>query len=39
MKQKNKKKKKWLKFRHRVVRNLLYFPMKLYARLHYGIRI
>ena len=39
MKRKNKKKKKWLKFRHRVVRNLLYFPMKLYARLHYGIRI
>jgi len=39
MKQKSKKKKKWLKFRHRVVRNLLYFPMKLYARLHYGIRI
>ena len=38
MKQKSKKK-KWLKFRHRVVRNLLYFPMKLYTRLHYGIRI
>ena len=39
MKQKNKKKKKWMKFRHHVVRNTLYFPMKLYVSIRYGIHI
>ena len=33
------KKKKWLKFRHRVVRVVLGPPLHLYCRLAYGIRI
>ena len=33
------KKKKWLKFRHRVVRNLLFASLGVYSRLKYRIRI
>ncbi len=33
------KKKKWMRFRHRVVRNLLWAPMWLYSRMAYGIHI
>ena len=34
-----KKKKKWIKPRHRVVRNLLYVALKPYSRLQYGIKV
>ena len=34
-----KAKKKWMRFRHRVVRNLLGPPVGLYSRIAYGIRI
>lgn len=34
-----KKKKTWMKFRHRVVRNALYPVLYLYSRLRYGITI
>ena len=34
-----KKNKKWVRFRHRVVRNLLYLPMRAYVALRYRIRI
>lgn len=34
-----KKKKKWIKFRHRVVRNLLYCFLAPYSRIKYGIKI
>ena len=33
------KKKKWIKFRHRVVRNLAYAVLYPYSRIKYGIRI
>ena len=33
------KKKKWIKFRHRVVRNLLYILLKPYSRFKYGIKV
>lgn len=33
-----KNKKKWIRFRHRVVRNVAYFPMKVFCRLKYGLR-
>ena len=35
----NKKKKKWIKTRHRVVRAILGPPFHLYCRLRYGVRI
>ncbi len=38
MKQKNKKK-KWMRFRHRVVRNIAYALLLPYSRLKYGIRV
>lgn len=34
-----KKKKKWLRFRHRVIRNLAYLVFWPYIRLRYGIRV
>ena len=34
-----KKKKKWMKFRHKVVRNLLCWAIFLYTRWFYGVRI
>ncbi len=39
MKQNTKPKKKWLRFRHRVVRNLLFGTLGVFARLRYRIRI
>ena len=36
---KKKKKEKWMKFRHRVVRNLFFPPFSLYCRWKYGIRV
>ena len=33
------KKKKWIKFRHRVVRNILYAILGPYSRFKYGIKI
>ena len=36
---KKKKNKKWLRFRHRVVRSLLWPPFWLYAVLRYHIKI
>ncbi len=33
------KKKKWVKFRHRVIRTILYLPVKLYCRLKFGVKI
>lgn len=33
------KKKKWLRFRHRVIRNLAYLVFMPYVRLRYGIRV
>lgn len=38
MKQK-KRRKKWLRFRHRVVRNLAYMVMYPYARIKYGLHV
>ena len=35
----SKKKKKWMKFRHHVVRNLLYWVMYPYCRLKFGVTI
>ncbi|MBQ8268022.1 MAG: 1-acyl-sn-glycerol-3-phosphate acyltransferase [Clostridia bacterium] len=35
----NKKQKKWLKFRHRVVRNIAYIILYPYARIKYGITV
>ena len=35
----SKKKKKWMKFRHHVVRNLAYVVMYPYSRLKYGVTI
>lgn len=35
---KDKKKKTWLRFRHRVVRNLLYLVMVPYCRVKYGLK-
>ena len=34
-----KKKKKWIKFRHKVVRTLLYGVIFLYTRWFYGVRV
>lgn len=36
---KNKKKKKWLKFRHAVVRNVLSFFLTPYSKIKYGIKV
>ena len=36
---KKKKKEKWMKFRHRVVRNLFFPPFSLYCRWKYGIQV
>lgn len=36
---KQKKKEKWLKFRHRIVRNIAYWVIKPYCRWKYGIHI
>lgn len=33
------KKKKWVKFRHRVIRTILYVPVKLYCRIKFGVKI
>lgn len=33
------KKKKWVKFRHRVIRAILYYPVKLYCRIKFGVKI
>ncbi len=33
------KKKKWVKFRHRVIRTILYLPVKFYCRLKFGVKI
>lgn len=38
MKKQNKRK-KWIKFRHAIVRNILYWTLGLYSRLKYGIKI
>ena len=38
MKQKNKKN-KWIKFRHRVLRNIIYLLVAPYCRLKYGIKV
>jgi len=35
----NNKKKKWIKPRHSVVRNILYFSLGIYSRIKYGIKI
>lgn len=37
--ERKKQKKKWMKFRHRVVRNLLYFPFWVYSRIKYGLHV
>jgi len=34
-----KKKKKWLKFRHKVIRNLAYWVLYPYTRIKYGVKI
>ena len=34
-----KKKKKWLKFRHKVVRNLLGWTLGIYSKIRYNIKI
>lgn len=39
MKNKKKKKEKWVKWRHKMVRNLLYLPVCAYVRLKYRIKI
>ncbi|MBQ3064497.1 MAG: 1-acyl-sn-glycerol-3-phosphate acyltransferase [Clostridia bacterium] len=39
MEKKNTKKKKWTRFRHRVVRNLLYPTLGVFVRLRYRVRI
>ena len=39
MEKKNPKKKKWLRFRHRVVRNLLFATLGVFVRLRYRVRI
>ena len=38
-KNKNKKNKKWLKFRHRVVRTLLGWTLGVYSRIKYGAKV
>ena len=38
-KKKNKKREKWLKFRHRIVRNILFPTLGVFARLRYRIHI
>ena len=38
-KKKQKKQKKWLKFRHRVVRRVAGWVIGLYSRIKYGIRV
>ncbi len=39
MKEKNKKNKKWMKFRHKIVRNVLFMILYPYSRLKYGLKI
>ena len=34
-----KKKKKWIKFRHKIIRNVLYATLGVYTRLKFGIKI
>ena len=34
-----KKKESWMKFRHRVIRNLFFLPFSVYCRWKYGIRV
>ena len=36
---KKKKREKWLKFRHRVVRNILSFTLGIYSKHKYGIKV
>lgn len=38
-KKKNRKSKKWMKFRHRVVRNLAYIVLKPFSAIKYGVKI
>ena len=38
-KKNNKKKNKWMKFRHRIVRNIAYMLLAPYSRFKYGIRV
>ncbi|MCQ2386944.1 MAG: 1-acyl-sn-glycerol-3-phosphate acyltransferase [Clostridia bacterium] len=33
------KRKKWIKFRHKLIRALVYFPVKLYCKIKYHIKI
>lgn len=39
MKEKSNKNKKWLRFRHKIVRNLLFLILYPYSRLKYGLRV
>lgn len=39
MKQAKNKKKKWRRFRHRIVRNILYAVLAPYSRIRYGIKV
>lgn len=39
MKKAKNKKKKWMRFRHRVVRNILYAVLAPYSRIRYGIKV
>lgn len=39
MKKRSSKKKTWIKFRHRVVRNILFFTLGVFARIRYNIKI
>ena len=34
-----KKKKKWIKLRHRIVQHIVYPPISLYCKLKYGIKV
>ena len=36
---KSNKKKKWIKARHRIMRNILYAVLKPYSRIKYGIKV
>ncbi len=38
MEKKRNRHKKWIRFRHKVVRNLVSLPLLCYSRLHYGFR-
>lgn len=39
VKNKNKKKKKWLKFRHKIVRNIAYAILYPYSKIRYGVTV